>query len=222
MTEQEILFFKKIEEESKKNPMVRVGAAADYLTGFLQKAFSDEKGTRVDTWSYFLSAVTGVSVAETAKDTDKEMMALNMGKAGYMPLTKIEGKGGTFWIGDPINKYMFNSPISVWNIVMTLYSQKHGKKDFLDLKTMIDKNAKMMGKKSVRIWNGERNPYEEIEDAKNTYGTLKEKLEPYKLTKEEYPSAFALSLANVIVKVEDVFPKKYNCLQMCMEAMMFF
>lgn len=222
MKRKEKLFFKKLEEESKDNPMVRIQAAADYICGLIRQAVTNEKGTQADMWCYMLAAMTGVSVAATVKESDKELLIENFNNPMYMPLTKIESEVGIFWIGDSLNKFIYNSPLSVWNIVMTIYSLKHGKENRPDLQKMIGDNAGNMGKKDVKVWNGMYNPYKEFPSARDTYKSLRNKLEPYKLAGEEYPSVFALALGKVIISVEDVFPKGYNCLEMSMETTMFY
>lgn len=136
--------------------------------------------------------------------------------------TKLETKAGIFWVGDDINKYLFNSPLSVWNIVMYIYSQKHGKENLPDLQQMIRENARNIGNPDVRVWNNTHNPYSEIENAKKTYASLVQKLEPFKLQSEEYVSAFAISLGSMILNVEGVFPKGLDRLRMSMETTMFY
>ena len=42
------------------------------------------------------------------------------------------------------------------------------------------------------------------------------------MKKDEYPSVFAMALGIVILKVEDIFPKNLNCLEISMQTMMFF
>lgn len=222
MTEQEEKFFKQLEESARENPVVRIQAAAEYMAGFLKRAYTSEKGTSGDMWCFMVATMAGISVAEAAKETDKEQMVINLGNPLYMPLTKVDTKMGVFWIGDSLNKYIFNSPLSVWNIVMTLYSQKHKNAKLPDLKNFIDANTKLMGDPKARVWDGKHNPYNEIKDANNTYEKLRRRLEPYKLKKDEYPSVFAMALGMVILKVEDIFPKNLNCLEISMQTMMFF
>lgn len=222
MRECEILFFKRLEEQSKDNPMVRIQAASDYITDILKQAFTNNKGTRGDMWCYMLATMTGALIATTAKETEQELETANVGNSAYMPLTKVASKREIFWIGDAINKYLYNTALSVWNIVMTLYSQKHVKQNLPKLEEIIRDNAKKMGDPSVRIWNNEHNPYSEISSARKTYYNLVKKLQPYKLQIDEYPSVFAFSLANVIINVEHVFPNKLNCLEMSMETVAFY
>ena len=222
MTEQERLFFKQIEEKSKENPMIRIQAASDYITGFLKQSFTTDKGIQGDMWCYLLATMTGIAAAKASKETYKELMVINLNNQIQIPLTKLETEMGTFWIGDSLNRYIYNSPLSVWNIVMTFYSQKHKDKKLPDLNKALENNSKAIGKSDARVWDGTHNPYEEIENAKNTYDNLRKQLEPYKLEKSEYPSVFAMSLAKVILGVEGIFPKKLNCLEISMQTMMFY
>ena len=150
MTEQEKRFFEKIEEASKENPIVRIGAAGDFITGLLKRAFTNEKGgTDANMWGYMAAVLTGLS------------------------------------------------------------PQKY-----------VENNAKNMGK-DIKLWNNQHDPYEEISSAKNTYGSVRKLLEPYKLEPTEYHMAFALALGNIIPACEKVFPKKLNCFDMAIETMMF-
>ena len=222
MTEQEVLFFKQLEEQSKDNPIVRIQAAADYITGFLKQAFTTPNGIQGDAFCYMLATMAGVAVANSAKENHSRNALFGMLNPSFTVRSKVETKAGIFWGGDDINKYLFNSPLSVWNIVMMIYSQNRGKENLPDLQQMVEENASNMGNPDARVWNDTHNPYREINNATNTYTNLLQKLEPYKLQSEEYVSAFAISLGSMILHVESVFPKGLDCLRMSMETTLFY
>ena len=222
MTEQVKMYFNQLEEKSKDNPLLRIYEASGFITRFLEPIFKTPNGIKGDAFCYMLTTMAGISVAVTAKENSGKNMLENMGDSQYISRTKLETKSGTFWMGDSINKYLYDSPLSVWNMVISLYRKEKGKYNVPDLQLTISENAKKIGNPDVRIWDGTCNPYTEINNAKTTYENVIKKLEPYKLQTEEYPSVFAFALADIILKVEGIFPKDQNCLKMSMETMMFY
>lgn len=221
MTEQEKVFFEKLEEAAKKDPFVKVQAAADFLSGFLSNAYKTPQGIRGDHLCYTLSCLTGIAVGQAGKSGF--INDLLNGNSGFMmmPNTKLETDAGMFYVGDSINKYLYNDPKSAINIVCTIYSQKKGNEKIPDLQKIMENSAKKMGNKEAKIWGGQHNPYEELPMALDMAKSVFEKLEPYKLNLGERVSAFAISLANTIVNVEGIFPKGLNCLEMSLDTVMF-
>ena len=221
MTEQEKAFFEKIEEASKKDPFVKVQAASDYISGFLSNAYKTPQGIRGDHLCYILACLTGVAVGQAAKSGF--VNDLINGNSGFMmmPNTKLETDAGIFYVGDSINKYLYNDPKSAVNIICTIYGKKKGNDNIPDLQKIMENSAKKMGNKEARIWDGQHNPYEELPMALDMAKNVFDRLEPYKLDLGERVSAFALSLANVIAQVEGIFPKELNCLEMSLDTVMY-
>ena len=208
LTEQEIEYFNQLEEESKKNPLAKVFAASEYVSRTLKQAFTTPKGVVGNEWCRALATYTGVAVATTAKEKSI--------------LTKLETKGGTFWVGEGINHYLYGSSVSVWELVMFIYKQKHKEGKDIDLHKMIEKTTNNIGDPDARVWDGTSNPYENIQFAKESYSKIKNKLEPYKLNDIDYPCLFAISLGNAILEVENIFPPNINCLEIALETVMFY
>jgi len=222
MTREEEVFFKKIEEESKNNPMARINAASNYITGVLANAFTTKKGLNGNQFVFILSTLTGVAVAKTAKEDNQCSMSDLLNNPSAVFCNKLETDAGIFWVGDKLNKYLYEGPIPVWGILLTMVEYKHGKDNLPKLEPYIERTAKRLGDPNLKLWNGDCHPYKEREDAGNTYESLRKSLEPFKLKVNEYYIAFAMSLANAIMKVEDTFPKKLNCFDMSVETMLYF
>ena len=221
MTEQEKRFFEKIEEASMENPIVRIGAAGDFITGLLKRAFTNEKGgTDANMWGYMAAVLTGVSVLVATKEVPDVIIADIIKDPRFMPMFKLETKKGNFWMGDKLNRLLCDGPISAWDAVILNYKNNGGDVTGLSPQKYVENNAKNMGK-NIKLWNNQHNPYEEISSAKNTYGSVRKLLEPYKLEPTEYHMAFALALGKIIPVCEKVFPKELNCFDMAIETMMF-
>ena len=135
---------------------------------------------------------------------------------------ELDTEAGKFIVGDTINKYLYNSPMSAINIVEFMYSQKNGKDNLPDLENMIKENADNFGNPDYRVWDGNKNPYMEVKNAHTTYQNLVNKLAPYKLSNEEIVSVFAMALGQTIVNVARVFPREMNCLNMSLKTVMFY
>ena len=133
MTREEKKYFAKLEKASKNNPMVRVEAAADFINRFLTQAFTTPRGINGDGLCYLLSALTGVAVA----DISKKMSLADMLNGSFSSQMELDTEAGKFIVGDTINKYLYNSPMSAINIVEFMYSQKNGKDNLPDLENMI-------------------------------------------------------------------------------------
>lgn len=218
MTREEKKYFAKLEKASKNNPMVRVEAAADFINRFLTQAFTTPRGINGDGLCYLLSALTGVAVA----DISKKMSLVDMFNGSFSSQMELDTEAGKFIVGDTINKYLYNSPMSAINIVEFMYSQKNGKDNLPDLENMIKENADNFGNPDYRVWDGNKNPYMEVKNAHTTYQNLVNKLEPYKLSNEEIVSVFAMALGQTIVNVARVFPREMNCLNMSLKTVMFY
>ena len=78
-----------------------------------------------------------------------------------------------------------------------------------------------MGNKDYRVWDNIHNPYEEREDAKSTYENIEKHLEPFGVKNDEMPAVYGIAVAQVIKKVEGIFPKTLNCLEMVLETIVF-
>ena len=87
---------------------------------------------------------------------------------------------------------------------------------------MIEENAKKLGKTDARVWNGKKNPNNEINRAFKTYQNVVGRLEPYKLRSEELVSVFALALGTTIIDVENIFPPEISCLKMSVETVIYY
>ena len=221
MNQQEKIFFEKIEEASKENPAVRIGAAGDYIKGLLKRAFTNsDGGTDASMWVYMIAALTGVSVAEAAKDIPDTFVAEIFKDTAYMPMTRLETKKGNFWIGDKLNIMLCGGSLSAWEVAVSSYKGNREDIQVPSAEEYVGRNAKMMGS-DIKLWNGAHDPYEEIESAKNTYATIKNRLEPYKLEPAEYHIAFSIALGEVMAECEKYFPAGMNCFDMSMETMMF-
>ena len=177
--------------------MVRIEAAADFINRFLTQAFTTPRGINGDGLCYLLSALTGVAVA----DISKKMSLADMLNGSFSSQMELDTEAGKFIVGDTINKYLYNSPMSAINIVEFMYSQKNGKDNLPDLENMIKENADNFGNLDYRVWDGNKNPYMEVKNAHTTYQNLVNKLEPYKLSNEEIVSVFAMALGQTIVNV---------------------
>lgn len=200
MTREEKKYFAKLEKASKNNPMVRVEAAADFINRFLTQAFTTPRGINGDGLCYLLSALTGVAVV----DISKKMSLVDMFNGSFSSQMELDTEAGKFIVGDTINKYLYNSPMSAINIVEFMYSQKNGKDNLPDLENMIKENADNFGNPDYRVWDGNKNPYMEVKNAHTTYQNLVNKLEPYKLANEEIVSVFAMALGQTIVNVSSI------------------
>lgn len=214
MTDLEKAYFDKLYERSKVDELVKSRAAAEYLIGLLTPAVKTSQGINGNLFCKMLSTLTGISVANAAKN-------ISSNASSEIPRSKIETKAGIFWMGDDINQILFGNKYSVWNIVMSGYSEKKGKDAIPDLGLMIESNAKNIGNPEIKLWGGMASPYSDFDAAKNTYLGIISKLEPYKLSQEEYPQAFAFALMDVIMKVEATFPKDLNCAKIAIEYVMF-
>lgn len=219
MTDQEKEFFKALEEKAAGNPIVRVRAASDYVVGTIRQKLTTKKGIPADLLCYMIATLTGLCVADTAKkkflSKDEESKTLSMAKA--------ETKAGiSIWMGETVNKYLYNSPMSLINIVMRVYTDAHEDKKQIDLKELFENNAKTIGSKDLRLWAGFHNPYEELSGAIATYKELFAKLEPYKLLPEEYLMAFSMALINTILAIEDYTPEDIDCLKLALETSIFY
>lgn len=220
LTLEEKNFFEELEKKSSNNPMIRIQAASQYIENMLMNAFKTQQGIVCDRLCYMLSVMSGVSIADTAKNNIGSLFQ-NMNDVNYIPRTKLETETGIFWIGSDIDKYIYNHRMSVWNIIKSLYSLKKKESVKIDINQLIENNTKKMGNINSRVWN-DNNPYEEIESAIKTYKNLYDKLEPFKLQKEEHSSVFALALGDVIVKTERLFPKEINVIEQCMDTILFY
>ena len=149
MTREEKKYFAKLEKASKNNPMVRVEAAADFINRFLTQAFTTPRGINGDGLCYLLSALTGVAVA----DISKKMSLADMLNGSFSSQMELDTEAGKFIVGDTINKYLYNSPMSAINIVEFMYSQKNGKDNLPDLENMIKENADNFGNPDYRVFH---------------------------------------------------------------------
>lgn len=219
MTEQEIEFFKALEEKSANNPVIRVRAASDYIVGTIRKTVTTKNGLPGDLFCYMIAALTGLCVADTAKKKfysgDEESKTLSMAKAET-------NAGVSIWMGETVNKYLYNEPMSMIKIIMRVYYNAHPDKEQLDVKELFEKNIKLVGAKDTKLWNGYHNPYGELGGATATYKSIFEKLEPYKLLSEEYVMAYSMALVNTILTIERYTPEEIDCLKLSMETALFF
>ncbi len=221
MTEQEILYFKELEEKSKNSPMVRIQAASLFIGEHILRSFSLDKNKQGELWCYMLTALSGIAAAVAAEENE---MVIDLNSMFFTPpqkRIKLETEAGIFWMGEPIDRYVYNGPLSVWNIVRTLYSQKCNGR-IPDLETAISRNAKIIGSPKARVWAGKNNPYNEIEGIRRTYDNLRNILAPYKLKSSEFPSVFAMALGNAVVEVEKQFHNQDNCLEMILDTVLFY
>ena len=199
MNDADKAFFEQLEKESQKNPFIRVEAAANEVAEMLKRSCVD-KGNMVkgDLWLYLLSVLAGVSCAKTGAANDKRLLAENIN-----------------------NQYLFNTPYSVWNIISSIYRDMHKDAVLPDIKSVITANSANMGNKDYRVWDNIHNPYEEREDAKSTYENIEKHLEPFGVKNDEMPAVYGIAVAQVIKKVEGIFPKTLNCLEMVLETIVF-
>lgn len=219
MTDQEKEFFKALEEKSAENPVVRVRAASDYVVGSIRQRLTTKKGIPGDLLCYMIATLTGLCVADTAKkkflSKDEESKTLSMAKAETVA-------GISIWMGDTVNKYLYNSPMSLISIVMRVYSNAHDGEKLIDIKELFENNIKIVGAKDVKLWAGFHDPYQELAAAIETYKELFAKLEPYKLLPEEYLMAFSMALINTILAIESYTPEDIDCLKLSLEAAIFY
>lgn len=222
MNDADKAFFEQLEKESQKNPFIRVEAAANEVAEMLKRSCVD-KGNMVkgDLWLYLLSVLAGVSCAKTGAANDKRLLAENINNPQYMAMVKLETDAGNFYIGDAINQYLFNTPYSVWNIISSIYRDMHKDAVLPDIKSVITANSANMGNKDYKVWDNIHNPYEEREDAKSTYENIEKHLEPFGVKNDEMPAVYGIAVAQVIKKVEGIFPQTLNCLEMVLETIVF-
>ena len=218
MTKEEKKYFEKIERDSQNNPMIRIKAAADFINGDLLKAFTTPRGINADGMSYILSALTGFAVADIAKKEEVDMILSGAASSRNRLGTDM----GYFYIGDVVDKHLYNSPLSAICVFEYIYTQKKNEKNLPDLNLLLSNNAKMIGNSEAKVWAGSKNPYQEIKPAYQTYKSFKAKLEPFKLKDAEVVAAFAMALGFAVANFETVFPKNLNCVEMVLSTVIFY
>lgn len=218
MTKEEKKYFEKIDRDSQNNPMIRIKAAADYINGELLKAFNTPRGINADGMSYILSALTGVAVADIAKQEEVAMIL----EGSLTSRNRIGTDAGYFYMGETVDKYLYNSPMSAICVFEFIYTQKKGEKNLPDLNMLLSNNASEIGKPDVKVWAESKNPYQEIKPAFQTYKSFKTKLAPFKLKNAEVVAAFAMALGFAVANFESVFPKNLNCVEMVLSTAIFY
>lgn len=222
MNDADKAFFEKLAKEAEKNTFIKVEAAANEVAEIMKRSCIDNKNmVKGDLWLYLLSVLAGAACARAGAANDKRLLAENMNNPQYMPITKLESDAGIFYIGDAINEYLFNNRYSVWNIISSVYCDMHKDAVLPDVKSIVSRNSANMGKKDYRLWDNLHNPYEEREGAKSTYENIENHLEPFGVRNDEMPAVYAIAAAQVIKKVEGIFPKTLNCLEMVLETVVF-
>lgn len=219
MNESDKVYFEKIKKEAENNPFIKVEAASKQIAEILRKSSVSKDGViQGDLWAYMEAALTGICCGKVAALNAERLMVENASVPNYIGLMKLESETGDFYVGDAINEYLFNSNFSVCNTVAMAYSDFYKCGQMPDVRKLEKSCISNLGKKDYRLWDNLHNPYEEKIQASETYDSINNYLKPFELNDSEKVMAYGMALATVVSKVEDVFPKELNCMEMCIET----
>lgn len=222
MNNLEKAFFASLEKEAERNPLIKVRAAAEEVTEILKEScMKGENMIKGDLWLYYLSVLTGISCIKTAMMNVSRLTKENIDNPEYVPIIKLETDMGVFYMGDAINDYIFYNRDSVWNTLFNIYLSTHKESSVPEIKNIIYRNSANLGRKGYKVWNSLHNPYDERLEAKKIYENIEKHLEPFKLKQEQIPMVYGTALALVLNKVEGIFPKELDCLDMVLETVVF-
>lgn len=222
MNDADKAFFEQLAKEAEKNPFIRIEAAANEVAEMIKRSCTDSANmVKGDLWLYLLSVLAGASCARAGASNDKRLLVENMDNPQYMQITKLGTDAGNFYIGDAINEYLFYNRYSVWNVISSIYGDMHKDAVLPDVKETVNRSIANIGKKDYRIWDNLHNPYEERPDAASTYNNIEKHLEPFGVKSDEMPAVYGIAIAQVIKKVEGIFPKTLNCLEMVLETVVY-
>ncbi len=212
------MFF--IKDKNKDNEVL-LNTAADRLAGYLKSWVMDERGgIEANLYLKLASIFSGIACLTAAQlDVMAGRVAANGGIG--IPLMPLETDAGTFYMGDAINKYLFDGKDSVYSRLLAGIGSSDSKYHN-EIEKIIANCSSKYGDTSFRLWMGQENPYEHKDVYIKGYIKLRNFLSVHKLEEEDVPKVFARALQLIINFVKDVFPKEIDPLKLSMETIIFY
>ena len=196
----------------------KIDIATNSIINFLRQGSIDDNKIVADYFLYTAASLAGISCAVTAqRHYIEDKLKTNNATA---VLTVITTESGDFFYGDLIDELLFVNKYSVWN--MLKMAHKVDMPDFPDIQEITTEISNKIGNKDAKVWNDLRNPYKEIEPAKQTYTLIYDSLKSLDMSITEINIAFIYALVNVINETYSFFPKEVNCIGLSLDTIIFY
>lgn len=208
-------FKQALDKAYEDDPFVYVKAGTQEIWHILTRAFKEPDGRiNVNNILLWTSGLSGIAcqacVWEKAKQT---------GTKAQFDVLEVEG-GRKFYMGEELNKFLFESQYSVWSLASKIYSDLEPSKPLPDLEELIKHCVNMFGNEEYRIW-GEINPYDKAIEYAKLWKTLEGKIKQLCTNSDQWPLMFGLVLQKALEMAYKVIPEDKNGLEMVMENVLF-
>ncbi len=197
-------FFEQLEEKRKTDPLIGASLGAQ---DFYQRLYNSliESDNRIDMSLFLLwaSGLAGMSCQMAVREHMKHEKT-----SPSMRLMPVDlANGTTFYVGEGINYYLFETEMPVVNFIMATYLKLSPEAELPSITEAVQVSLKNIAAEDYKVW-GMENPQNLIPMYQQGWNSFEAAIRRYCANSDEWPILFALLLQKVMEEAAKVMNAK--------------